>query len=139
LRLLVDVFVLWTFSQITEEFENDEDQIDFKKEPHVTQVLSLLVLFDMHVSAAAQQSNTLLIKLSNRLIQIKTGQGKSIILGIASTIFALLGYHVDVVCYSAYLSERDFAGFLQIFNSCLVTEKVRYGTFLQLSSDIIKK
>ena len=38
---------------------------------------------------------------------MKTGEGKSIILGILAAFFALLGYSVDVICYSPYLSQRD--------------------------------
>lgn len=40
----------------------------------------------------------------NQLIQILTGEGKSIILGFLAALFALIGYNVDVACYSKYLS-----------------------------------
>ena len=36
----------------------------------------------------------------NKLIQILTGEGKSIILGMMSAILGVMGYNVDVVCYS---------------------------------------
>lgn len=49
--------------------------------------------------------------LPNHLMQIKTGQGKSIILGALSIILGLLGYKVYCVCYSPYLSERDYKSF----------------------------
>ena len=38
--------------------------------------------------------------LSNHLIQIGTGEGKSIALGFTAAILATLGFSVDVVCYS---------------------------------------
>jgi preprotein translocase subunit SecA len=41
------------------------------------------------------------------LIQINTGEGKSVVLGITALIFSLLGFYVDVICYSKYLSKRD--------------------------------
>lgn len=47
----------------------------------------------------------------NQLIEILTGEGKSITLGVCSIIFALLGYTVDVVCYNKYLSKRDYKSF----------------------------
>lgn len=40
--------------------------------------------------------------LRNHLIQIKTGEGKSIALGFTAVILAALGFSVDVVCYSRY-------------------------------------
>lgn len=36
----------------------------------------------------------------NRLAEIQTGQGKSLILAVVATYFALIGYSVDCVCYS---------------------------------------
>ena len=39
-------------------------------------------------------------KLSSHLIQIGTGEGKSIALGITAVVLAALGFSVDVVCYS---------------------------------------
>ena len=47
-------------------------------------------------------------KLKNKLIELPTGEGKSIILGILAAFFAFIGYEVDVVCYSPYLSQRDY-------------------------------
>jgi len=43
--------------------------------------------------------------LDNHLIQINTGEGKSIALGFTAVILAVLGFRVDVVCYSRYLSK----------------------------------
>lgn len=44
-------------------------------------------------------------------MQIKTGEGKSIILGILSLLLALLGNDIFCVCYSSHLSMRDFGDF----------------------------
>ena len=40
--------------------------------------------------------------MSNHLIQIGTGEGKSVALGITAVILAALGFSVDLVCYSRY-------------------------------------
>lgn len=60
--------------------------------------------------------------------------GKSIALGFAATLLALLGLRVDVVCYSRYLSERDRQAFLALFNFLDVEKRVSYSDFEQLSS-----
>ena len=38
--------------------------------------------------------------LDNHLIEIGTGEGKSVALGITAVLLTLLGFTVDVVCYS---------------------------------------
>lgn len=45
-----------------------------------------------------------------------TGEGKSVVLAVTATIFAILGFHVNVACYSPYLTKRDesiFKGFFE--------------------------
>jgi len=46
---------------------------------------------------------------------VGTGEGKSIILSVISTIFALLGAEVYCACYSKFLSERDQLAFANLF------------------------
>jgi preprotein translocase subunit SecA len=47
-------------------------------------------------------------------VQIRTGEGKSILLGVVAVLFALLGFNVDVMSYSQYLSEKDHKSFQSI-------------------------
>ena len=70
----------------------------------------------------------------NQLIEVLTGEGKSITLGITSALLALLGYRVDVVCYSQYLSERDYECFYSLFCELGLKEKIFYGTFDDLAN-----
>ena len=44
-------------------------------------------------------------------MQISTGEGKSVILGVLSVLLALLGNEVNCVCYSTILKERDYLEF----------------------------
>ncbi len=64
--------------------------------------------------------------LNNHFIEIRTGEGKSIMLGAAATVLALKGFEVDVVSYSSYLSERDYSSFKKIFDFFKVSDKIRY-------------
>lgn len=60
---------------------------------------------------------------------MKTGEGKSIILGLLSCLLALLGYEVDVACYSPYLSSRDEKDFSGLFADLLDRfDMIQYGT-----------
>lgn len=50
-------------------------------------------------------------EINNNLIQIGTGEGKSIILAVVSCLLALVGFDVSCACYSEYLSKRDSKNF----------------------------
>lgn len=39
-------------------------------------------------------------QIMDNLVQLKTGEGKSIILAVVSIVFALHGFEVRTVCYS---------------------------------------
>ena len=67
-------------------------------------------------------------ELANRLIQIGTGEGKSISLGMSSVLLALLGFSVDVVCYNEYLSARDYEEFEPLFKNLGVGDKIQYNS-----------
>ena len=50
----------------------------------------------------------------------------------------MLGYTVNVTCYSALLSERDFESFLPIFKGMEVQKKVTYSTLSGLIERLVK-
>jgi preprotein translocase subunit SecA len=49
------------------------------------------------------------------MIQVSTGEGKSVILGLLATYLALVGFTVYEACYSNYLSKRDYNDFESLF------------------------
>jgi preprotein translocase subunit SecA len=67
--------------------------------------------------------------LANRLAQVGTGEGKSIILAGLSCYLALVGFTVRCACYSLYLSNRDQENFSILFEKLEVTKSIKYGTF----------
>jgi len=77
--------------------------------------------------------------LSKHLVQIGTGQGKSVTLGVISIILALLGCTTNCVCYSEYLSRRDEDAFKSLFVAFDVSKFVKYGTFNKLCEDLVNK
>jgi preprotein translocase subunit SecA len=50
-------------------------------------------------------------EILNHLVEIKTGEGKSITLAVAAATLALLKFDVYVACYSQYLTDRDYRQF----------------------------
>jgi hypothetical protein len=78
-------------------------------------------------------------KLCNHLIQINTGEGKSVALGLTAVILATLGFSVDVVCYSSYLCERDEEAFKTLFELLDQRPYISYNDFNKLSTKIMQK
>jgi len=95
--------------------------------PHNIQVLTLLSLFGCGSSSKRA--------LDSQLMQIRTGEGKSMILGTAAVVLSLLGFRARCVCYSEYLSRRDFNLFQDVFDLFGVTEHIIYSKITTLSED----
>jgi hypothetical protein len=92
------------------------------------QILGILRLFALDQSSG----------ICNHLIQINTGEGKSIALGFTAVILAALGFSVDVVCYSRYLCERDEKEFAALFELLDQQAYISYNDFNMLSSKIMQ-
>ena len=124
-RLLAHIFALWTLQNATSYFEVEDDQNknNYLLKPHAAQVVSIFRMLGL--DSQNQQ-------LENNLVQIGTGEGKSITLGATASILALLGFDVRCACYSEYLSQRDYKGFSPLFDALGITQHIHYGTFNNL-------
>ncbi|MDR2609737.1 MAG: hypothetical protein LBC06_04070 [Rickettsiales bacterium] len=99
--------------------------------PHCIQILCILKL----LSVDTQNEN-----IDSQFAQVLTGQGKSIILGLLSSLLALMEYKVQVVCYSKYLVCRDqqsFEDFFEILRNSTTRNETSYGTFDNMASDTV--
>ncbi|CAF1353542.1 unnamed protein product [Adineta steineri] len=110
-------------------------------EPRTIQILSLLLMLN------ASNANI------SRLAQIKTGEGKSVIISMFAAIKALNGHKVDIVTTSSLLAKRDaenkhrFYEMLNLTvaeNSSLSTKKacyqndIVYGSVNDFQFDVLK-
>jgi preprotein translocase subunit SecA len=78
-------------------------------------------------------------ELRNNLVQIGTGEGKSITLGATAVILTLLGFDVRCACYNEYLSQRDYTAFRSLFDSLGLLEYIHYDTFNKLCEAMINE
>ena len=126
-ELLAKIFALWSI--VTAEVEGDE--IDILYCPHAAQVISifLLLCFDQPQGES--------IIASNRLAEIKTGEGKSISLAVISIYLSLFGYEVHCACYSEILSIRDEKEFRDLFHATKTEKNIKYGIFEKIIKEII--
>ncbi len=97
--------------------------------PHCIQVLCMLLLLSVDKDYKGVQK---------RLAQVLTGQGKSLIIGLTATLFAVMGNRVQAVCYSEYLATRDQEDFRNFFMVFGVKHKITYGTFRDMASKVLK-
>jgi hypothetical protein len=133
-NLVACIFALWTVNNSQHYYEHYETSQQFDElllmKPHVAQVFSIFRLLGVG------DKNEVLV---NNLGQIKTGEGKSLTLGVLSSVMALLGIEVSCVCYSDYLSQRDYNSFFTIFQQLAILDKVHYGTFNKMCERLINE
>ena len=106
----------------------DGDDRSYLKQPRIAQVVSILRLLSIDDKGT---------KLQRNLIEIGTGEGKSLTLAVTSCILALLGFDVSSASYSEYLSKRDYVQYESLFQLLRIEEFVHYGTFNQLCERVI--
>ncbi|CAF4448974.1 unnamed protein product [Rotaria sp. Silwood2] len=131
-KLLTHIFALWTFQNAQHYFEvqDIENKNSYLLKPHAAQVVSIFRMLSLG------DKNE---ELKNNLVQIGTGEGKSVTLGATASILTLLGFNVHCACYSEYLSQRDYNGFLKVFDTLGVTQNIRYGIFNKLYEEMINR
>lgn len=144
---MANLFALWTLLN-AEHFEkqrsldaNDENLKGYLMQPHAAQIISILRILGVGYSETQKFSLLGSIKsifgdedraCRDNLVQIKTGEGKSVTLAVVSMIFALHGFDVRCACYSKYLSERDFKSFESMFDVLGLKSQIKYGTFNEI-------
>ncbi|UJR17604.1 hypothetical protein I4U23_004500 [Adineta vaga] len=130
--LAAHIFALWTLSKADHYFEAEglDDRKNYLIQPHAAQVVSIFRLLGI-----GYQEET----LTNNLVQIGTGEGKSIVLAVTAIILALIGFDVNCACFSEYLSQRDYLAFLPLFELLETHQHIHYGTFNKLCEDMINE
>jgi hypothetical protein len=149
--ILAYLFAFWTLLNSNKFFQQNRSSLII---PHSAQVIAIFRMLDVgyndgYKSKAKkffahnfQKMSKKIFEVSglrNNLVEIGTGEGKSITLGITAATLALLGFDVNCVCYSKYLSERDHTAFKLLFDKLDLAEHIHYGTFNQICEDSINE
>lgn len=122
-RLLACIFAGWSYSSIPKDYEINENTTLLQ--PHKPQILAILRLLGADNASG---------KIQNHILEVMTGEGKSVCLGATATLFALLDYDVDVVCHNPYLSNRDHELFSPLFRLFNVRWNIDYKPIHDLFS-----
>ncbi|EFA77010.1 helicase [Heterostelium album PN500] len=142
ISLLAHIFAMWTVSKSGESYVALKFDPTVLIRPHHAQVLAIMRLLGIDTKESWIKSKLGMTggsPFDNHLIEILTGEGKSITLAVLSTLLSLLKFKVSCVSYSAYLSNRDFTAFEDIFSLFSVTDMITYSTFGELCDSLIKE
>lgn len=129
-NIIGNIFGVWTCL----DAQNGGFGSDTQKllQPHAAQVVSILLLLGIN---DINEEN----RINNHLLQIKTGEGKSVTIAITAIILSLLGYRIDIACYSVYLASRDEKNFIKLFKLFKVDPLITYSNFNSLIEISVKK
>jgi len=117
-KILAHICVVWS----RQRAGHAKGKNKYKLFPHPIQVLCFLRLLEGSPSKG----------YFNQLIEVLTGEGKSIVLGVVAIYFGLLGYDVYSICYSSYLSRRDYTDFVEIFEIFGIQDRIVYSTIKEM-------
>jgi hypothetical protein len=96
-ELMAMVFSLW---MILKAEVSNEEGVEYLYEPHPAQIIGMFLILGICGDRKEQ--------LGNRIAQVLTGEGKSVVLGGLSCYLGLVNYDVFCMCYSRLLSRRDY-------------------------------
>ena len=137
-QLLACVCSVWTLLN-TEDYneERGNDKMAYVLTPHVAQIVSIFRILGVGFTGTHRGGPTFAPFLRNCLVEVGTGEGKSLILGMTASIFALLGCEVECSCYSEYLSQRDYEAFISVFRAFNIEDKIEYNTFNKICEKLL--
>jgi hypothetical protein len=151
-NLIAQIFALWSVlsfreldnmiakSKVIQQVQQIEGKMssDRKKyifEPHPAQVLAIFRMLGL--GYASHNVNVKEDRLNKNLVQIGTGEGKSVTLAVTAAVLSLVGFEVYCVCYSKYLSDRDYNAFKLLFEYLNINNNIHYGTFSRICEEVI--
>ena len=147
-ELLAHIFAVWTLknTQHYNAMRGIEGANAYLLMPHVGQVIAIFRIlgigyeklspFEEHDGSTTRRISDDLV---NNLVQMGTGEGKSVVMAVTACVFALIGVDVNCSCYSEVLSMRDKSDFAPIFRALGVEERIEYGTFNRLCENLLNE
>ena len=130
--LIAHIFAVWTLNN-SEQYNEDrgiEKDKAYLLMPHAAQVISIFRIFCIGYKKLDNYNN---------LVQIGTGEGKSVVMAVTASVFALIGLDVNCSCYSEYLSSRDRDAFASVFEALKIDDRIKYGTFNRLCENLLNE
>eukprot|EP01087_Luapelamoeba_hula_P009891 TRINITY_DN2588_c0_g1_i2.p1 TRINITY_DN2588_c0_g1~~TRINITY_DN2588_c0_g1_i2.p1 ORF type:complete len:2562 (+),score=268.54 TRINITY_DN2588_c0_g1_i2:39-7724(+) len=142
-ELVAGISALWSILGSRTHYQQSRKK-ECVMRPHAIQVLTIFRILGLGIKSglvnkARAATRGPSYSLQNHAVQVATGEGKSVILGILSALLAFLGYDVFCACYSKYLSQRDYQNFHSLFAALDVGELVTYTTLSELADKLFNE
>jgi hypothetical protein len=138
ISLTAHIFAYWSLksmntfvSSVMSNTSTATSAMEYLMRPHAAQVVAIWSLLNF------QHKEYRLFE--NHFVEILTGEGKSIALGVTSIMLAMMDCDVVCVCYSTYLSTRDFVAFKSLFKAFGVLEYIKYSTVKDACNELYNK
>jgi hypothetical protein len=155
IKILAGIGAIWTISTSGKEFWDSGRKKDSLLRLHVVQVIGLIrllklseegqhMLVEKFADAVGFVTGGLVqvgrkLMANGHMIQVGTGEGKSVLLGVLSCFLAMTGIQVRCACYSQLLSRRDYSDFETLFKKFNVQSLIRYSTIDELAEECINQ
>eukprot|EP01063_Lacrimia_lanifica_P020154 TRINITY_DN274_c0_g1_i10.p1 TRINITY_DN274_c0_g1~~TRINITY_DN274_c0_g1_i10.p1 ORF type:complete len:2904 (+),score=760.56 TRINITY_DN274_c0_g1_i10:5299-14010(+) len=123
--IIADLFALWSLERVLQMAKHQSGSEHYPR-PHAVQILAVCCALGWGGS----------VILPGNVVQVGTGEGKSLVLFILGAVSALIGLRPFVVCYSAYLSSRDEQDFAGLYK--LLELDAFYGTFNAACEEVMR-
>jgi hypothetical protein len=150
--LLAGIGTVWTITASGKEFWESGRKKETLLRLHNIQVIGLIRLLKLSEEEQgifAEVGKFMTTMTFNRLgpkimadghmIQVGTGEGKSVLLGVLSCFLAMTGIQVRCACYSQLLSRRDYSDFEGLFKKFNVESLISYSTIDELAEECINE
>jgi hypothetical protein len=149
IKILAGISAVWTMMSSGVEFSKSGRNPDALLRVHQIQVIALIRLLKLSQDKPGlweKVGSALTFGLLGRklmsdghMLQVGTGEGKSVLLGILSCFLAMIGIQVRCACYSKLLSKRDEKDFKQLFIQFNVEPLIVYSTIDELAEECINE
>ncbi|CAF4906712.1 unnamed protein product [Rotaria sp. Silwood1] len=147
-ELVAHISAIWTLknTQHYNAMRGIDEAHTYLLMPHVGQIIAIFRLLGLGYEKNEKISvvkipykKIISDALVNNLVEVGTGEGKSVVLAITACVFALTGVDVNCSCYSEVLSSRDKNDFISVFRTLGIEDRIEYGTFNKLCEQLLNE
>ena len=148
--ILAGIFAVWS-TQTSRDSYSKTNKVEAVRKPHPVQLLAIFRMLSMDsgenskfaqvwdwfkrsVATSLPQD-----KFNGHLVELGTGEGKSLVLAVLAICLSLLGFEPYVACYSTILSTRDEGEFAPLFDTFGVRGHITYGTISHVTNAMLNK
>mmetsp|Transcript_54892 Transcript_54892/g.67290 ORF Transcript_54892/g.67290 Transcript_54892/m.67290 type:complete len:1163 (-) Transcript_54892:163-3651(-) len=134
--LIAGILSVWTLMDASCYYDSESDKNSTLKKARNAQIIAIMSILCIDFDTK-NNKNSNAKTIFNNLVEVGTGEGKSLIMAVTAIVLALLGFDVYCACYSELLSNRDQESFNDLFVQFGVQNHIKYNTFNKIFEESI--